>query len=146
MWQHGGRFLNGVSLRRCHISAGLVINITFVSATKYPATKHVIDLSLSREKLDKLTPAMWLDTIKKVIAIAVDKHDGSGTKLLNDLGQRYKRENNLEDSGLNVYVRDCQYDWFSLTSPKGEDKPWLPQQANVDLPLPEFLVTGSEGT
>eukprot|EP00918_Siedleckia_nematoides_P002375 GHVU01005448.1.p1 GENE.GHVU01005448.1~~GHVU01005448.1.p1 ORF type:complete len:150 (-),score=4.71 GHVU01005448.1:457-906(-) len=119
--------------------------------SNYPSTRYVIRVPLSREKLDKLTPANWLKAIKKwlntitnVIQVALNRRDDAVTRIRWALGKRYNQGSDLKGSGFDVYMRDCRGGWYSLTSPKDGDNPWLPQQDTDDLP--EFIVTGSEGT
>eukprot|EP00918_Siedleckia_nematoides_P001334 GHVU01003189.1.p2 GENE.GHVU01003189.1~~GHVU01003189.1.p2 ORF type:complete len:134 (+),score=13.73 GHVU01003189.1:52-453(+) len=127
-----------LSLRRCHNFAGPDwITIMVVSATERAEMKRITTWMTNDEM--KGNASTWLTRITDILDRNVD------TQLLQQLlGDMYMDTENLKDSGVNVYVRASGGRWYLLTN-----ETWIdldPQHFKDSDHLPDFLVTGSEGT
>eukprot|EP00918_Siedleckia_nematoides_P063348 GHVU01137927.1.p2 GENE.GHVU01137927.1~~GHVU01137927.1.p2 ORF type:complete len:146 (+),score=10.37 GHVU01137927.1:400-837(+) len=131
---YGGRFLNGVSLRRCHKTAD--VTITVVSAT-HPHVRKEFKATTDADELEVVDG--WFRFVKQQIesALKVGSEEEDVRENIILLGSSYDANEGLMKNGLLVYMRDSEKEWKLLY----EDS----------LPKPGFrptsiIVTNSEGT
>eukprot|EP00918_Siedleckia_nematoides_P041378 GHVU01089881.1.p1 GENE.GHVU01089881.1~~GHVU01089881.1.p1 ORF type:complete len:150 (-),score=16.81 GHVU01089881.1:72-521(-) len=136
---YGGRFLNGVSLRRCHNTAGVTkITITVVSAThQHISETFTVEAS---EDMRQLNDDRWLSFVKEQIEEALqveskDEYIQKRNEIL--LKMNYKRNKSLNENSLDVYMRHPADGWMQIEQRTELNEGWLPTS---------IIVTGPEGT
>eukprot|EP00918_Siedleckia_nematoides_P063349 GHVU01137928.1.p1 GENE.GHVU01137928.1~~GHVU01137928.1.p1 ORF type:complete len:210 (+),score=30.76 GHVU01137928.1:381-1010(+) len=147
---YGGRFLNGVSLRRCDNTAGVTITVVSQINPHVWTTFTVQPV----EELRQFNDATLLKFVKQQIERALDVKSQTDElrnqdKRINDilLGEAYNQSERLEENHLHVYMRNAEEQWrlFPFYQDSLPKPGFLPTSIIVIGPMGTWPVPRTDG-